>query len=122
MTLLNRLALAGAASILLGAPAASARGASMNTREILLGCRAYVYEQNANFYAGLCFGAIGTMLHLSYDPALRPALKICAAPDATYGQAIRVVTQWLEDHPERQGESFADLTIAAMQAAWPCGK
>ncbi len=96
--------------------------ASLRTSEVLLGCRAYAFEQNANFYSGICFGAVSTVLHMSYVQALRPSLRICAPGDATYGQAVRLVTQWVEDHPERQDESFDDLAVAALRSAWPCGR
>jgi hypothetical protein len=88
----------------------------------MLGCRAYVYEDNANFYAGVCVGAVSALLHLSYVPQLRPSLHICAPADATFGQAARIVTKFIEDHPERQSETFSDLAVLAMRSAWPCGR
>ena len=105
---------------LLAPPGAAAAG--FPTSEVMLGCRAYVYEDNANFYGGVCLGAARTLLHLSYIPSLRPALGICAPEDATFGQAARIVTKFIEDHPERQGENFADLAVLAMRSAWPCGR
>jgi hypothetical protein len=102
--------------------AAPAQANSVATGEVLLGCRAYAYDQNANFYSGVCYGTVSSMLDLSFVAPLRPLLKICAPASEPYGQAVRVVTQWVEDHPEMQGEKFIDLTRMAMQAAWPCGR
>jgi hypothetical protein len=112
----------GLLAILVAAAPQPALAGNTGTIEALIGCRAYAYEQNANFYSGVCFGTVSSVLHMSFAAPLRPALKICAPARETYGQAVRVVTQWVEDHPERQDESFADLTIMAMQAAWPCGR
>jgi len=48
------------------------------------------------------------------------ALHICHPPQATDGQAMLVVIQYIDAHPARLHESFTLLAIEAMQHAWPC--
>jgi hypothetical protein len=118
----RRVGLAGLLAAMVAGTPQPALAGNTGTIETLIGCRAYAYEQNANFYSGVCFGTVSSLLHLSFAAPMRPVLKICAPSRETYGQAVRVVTQWVEDHPEQQDESFADLAITAMQSAWPCGR
>jgi hypothetical protein len=42
-------------------------------------------------------------------------------PDkATLNQAVRVVVSYIEARPARMHESFAELALEALRAAWPC--
>jgi hypothetical protein len=116
----RRFGLPAMLAALIAAAPETALAANTGTVEALIGCRAYAYEQNANFYSGVCLGTVSSVLHMSFAAPLRPALRICAPARETYAQAVRVVTQWVEDHPEKQDQSFADLAVLAMQATWPC--
>jgi Rap1a immunity proteins len=39
---------------------------------------------------------------------------------ATTNQTVRVVVKYIDDRLARQNENFTDLTLKALQAAWPC--
>jgi len=68
---------------------------------------------------GLCSGAVGSLMQIGLLlPA--PQFRFCAPDNATNGQAVRVVTAYLEAHPESLNQEFTWLAIAAMRNAWPC--
>ena len=71
-------------------------------------------EGNA-FRTGGCAGIINGLLFLG-----RSAGVFCQPDGVTIRQAVRVVVQFLDQHPARTNENFNALAIEAMRAAWPC--
>ncbi|WP_445730622.1 Rap1a/Tai family immunity protein [Methylocystis sp. IM2] len=63
---------------------------------------------------GYCMGTVETILSVS------PSVGVCAPKGATNSQAIRVVTRYLDQHPEKTNEDFRFLTRDALTEAWPC--
>lgn len=45
---------------------------------------------------------------------------ICPPKNSNYGQAVRVVTKWLDEHPAQLNDSQGILTAIALHNAWPC--
>jgi hypothetical protein len=70
------------------------------------------------YKTGLCMGVVTTLFSLAGDHIN----NICAPPTSTVNQALRVVVQFLKQHPEATHLSFIELAIEAMAEAWPCRK
>jgi hypothetical protein len=64
----------------------------------------------AGIVDGIAFGAQGRGENLG----------ICAPPNATGEQRMRVVVRFLEQNPARLHENFLRLTHEALLQAWPC--
>jgi hypothetical protein len=48
--------------------------------------------------------------------------KVCATEGITLGQNIRIVTKFLQDHPERLQLRATELVEQALAKAFPCSK
>jgi hypothetical protein len=72
------------------------------------------------FKQGECTGVVRVLLRVG--EALAPKFQSCHPQEATLGQAVRVVIQFLETRPERLHEDFIPLAAEAMSIAWPCKK
>jgi hypothetical protein len=73
--------------------------------------------------AGLCFGTVMTGLDTMalLTPNLPKSEGACIPPKSVeYGQAVRIVTKFLEDNPKVLNLNSALLTIAALKDAYPC--
>jgi hypothetical protein len=86
--------------------------ASANHR--MPGCRSAIApNDNSNPYMqGVCTGTVDALQFASVD--------LCAPPESTIGQALRVVVKYIDDRPARMHEDFKILALEAMRAAWPC--
>ncbi|WP_150816571.1 Rap1a/Tai family immunity protein [Pseudomonas fluorescens] len=76
-----------------------------------------------DYSVGSCFGTVSavmnTMTILYFD--LPKEAKACFPRDGIqYGQAVRIVTRYLSEHPSRLHETGATLSIAAFKEAFPC--
>ena len=76
-----------------------------------------------DYNAGSCFGTVGgvmdTMINLYYD--LPKEAKACFPESGIqYGQAVRIVTRYMSEHPASLHKSGAMLSIEAFKAAYPC--
>lgn len=69
-------------------------------------CLALVIGVNAGYEMGK--GVDGTISHL------------CIPGEVTYGQMVRVVVKYLNDHPEELHHSSALLTVNALIGAFRC--
>jgi hypothetical protein len=73
------------------------------------------FYQGDAFRNGGCAGIITGLLVLG-----RSAGVFCRPDGVTVEQAVRVVVQFLDQHPARTNENFNALAIEAMRDAWPC--
>jgi hypothetical protein len=46
--------------------------------------------------------------------------KVCPPYESTYGQEFRIVTKYLQDHPEELHLKNSDLVEKALAKAFPC--
>jgi hypothetical protein len=80
--------------------------------------------------AGFCVGYVGGMLDgfriwrkTNVEARLLTAPTApCIPDDVTYGQAVRVVSKYMNDHPEILNEHSSFVVLLAFQQAWPCKK
>jgi hypothetical protein len=72
------------------------------------------FRQGDVFRNGACAGIIDGFMYTGRS------VGMCAPEGATIRQAVRVVVQFLDQHPARTNENFKDLAIEAMRGAWPC--
>jgi hypothetical protein len=81
---------------------------------VLPGCKLIVDPSaSADVYRlGLC---VGTLNGLNWSFML-----FCPPDPHTSEQMVRVVLNYVEQHPERIHENFEVLAIQALQLAWPC--
>lgn len=60
---------------------------------------------------------VGIIVGLSYAGA---PFGVCPPVGATTQQAVHVVVQYIDGHPERMQENFEPLAVEALRGAWPC--
>jgi hypothetical protein len=73
--------------------------------------------------AGFCMGfviGIKDTLRLAYEASPDSIIKTCIPREVTGFQAIRVVTKFLENHPEKLHEDEYILSVTALREAFPC--
>lgn len=70
--------------------------------------------------AGYCQGFVKGVLQMA--TVVEPPL-VCQPPEGVaLGQAIKVVLQHLEDHPELRYMNELEITLDALRQAYPCKK
>jgi len=72
--------------------------------------------------AGFCwaaFNTIGQLIGLVNDRGAR-TLKICAPPESTVAQSVKIFMRYVERHPEEAHLPFAPVALYALQEAFPC--
>jgi len=74
------------------------------------------------FGAGQCFGRVWGVLLVSNQADTPAYRRVCASPQVTTLQTVRIVYNWLEDHPERLHEESFILILEALQEAFPCSE
>ena len=69
-----------------------------------------------------CWGAFIAIQQIMVytDVQRRPLLSICAAPETTRIELIRVYSRYAEQHPEASHQRFAAVALLALTAAYPC--
>jgi hypothetical protein len=67
---------------------------------------------------GVCVGTVATLATSGSNYS--PDWRICAPPDVTTEQAVKVVVKFLDDNTPRLHEDFQLLAHEALQKAWPC--
>lgn len=114
------------------AGALASSGAAMADGNLLLAqCQASLQllettsKAAPDYNAGSCFGTVGavmdTMTALYYD--LPKEAKACFPENGIqYGQAVRIVTRYMSEHPASLHKSASVLSIEAFRAAFPCSK
>ena len=93
---------------------ASAQQETASANRRMPGCRGAVTpnDNSDRFLKGVCTGAVDALMAAVDD--------ICPPPQATIGQALRVVVKYIDDRPARLHEDFKSLAVEAMRASWPC--
>ena len=76
-------------------------------------------ERRSIAFVGVMHGVTETLLMLNESGVL-PDLKICPPEEATPRQFIRVVVEYLHEHPEELREPDGVLIMKAMSDAFPC--
>ena len=91
--------------------------------ELLSYCAEVLDDNTGRFAeAGTCIGFVRGVVWASGFQDTPLYRKVCVPPTSTLGQSVRVVYNWLEDHPERLHEHQGFLIILALQNAWPCSE
>ena len=67
------------------------------------------------FLRGLCIGTVDGIFYV--DDGICPSRK---GGKISLGQVVRVVVQYVDNHPARMHEDFKKLALEAVRAAWPC--
>ena len=93
---------------------------SSSADAIMPGCRAFVKGELSSSYIegymqGECVGIIRGLVDAAY---LQRPSPFCVPDDATNGQMVRVVVNYI--HPEKMHRSFSYLAYDALKEAWPC--
>ncbi len=81
-------------------------------------------ELENTFSTGVCWGAflsIQQLITLKVDGARNPMFHACVPEDATLVQIIQLFDAYAKDHPEREGEPFTVVALAALHEAFRCG-
>jgi hypothetical protein len=70
--------------------------------------------------AALCFAAVTAIMNV--EQYFKSEYAMCAPEGTKVAQSVPVVAAYLKNHPERLGENFHQLAVAALAAKWPCAK
>lgn len=82
-------------------------------------------ELDNTFATGTCWGAflsIQQLATLKIAGANNPLFRLCAPEDTTLIQFIQLFDAYARRHPERQGEPFTVVALAALHDAFRCRK
>ena len=108
----------GALALLFGLPVtlSIAQENRNSANYIMKGCRDLIKADSSEGWLemGICSGKI--------DGVEWSADEVCAPRGSTHGQSIRVVVAYIARRPERMHESFNELALEALIAAWPCAR
>ena len=106
-----------AAALLLGAAPAAA-GSNLTGNDLLERCSASASANPIQW--GVCLGYVMAIADALGQGRPLNGVRACPPPDATSGQMMDVVRQWLERNPARRHLGGAPLVAAALQQAFPC--
>jgi hypothetical protein len=121
-----KLASTLAALALFAMPAAAGAGNEIpDGNKLLHDCRIHESSKSTDgplnaLSTGYCQGFVKGVLQAAafVDPPL-----VCQPPEGVaLGQAVKVVLQHLEDHPELRYMSELEVTLDALRQAYPCKK
>lgn len=74
-----------------------------------------------DFLEGYCVGVVHAVLDMTGGSGKGNPYKVCyPAGGITTGQAVRVVTKWLDNHPKHLQLRDTTLAIVALTDAYPC--
>ena len=100
---------------------------SADGNQLLKDCLAAVkaldtQEMTNDFGQGRCFGLTkGVMETIDLVSKISSDLESCFPKvGMTYGQYVRIVTKYLQDHPEELQSNESILILSALGAAYPC--
>lgn len=94
--------------------------------EMLGSCKAFLKDQmppNQMFEAGMCGGYIvGIVDGFIYAQIANPvSVRICIPDDGyTVEQGARVLTKYMDDHPEKLNLNVSTIALQAFRIAFPC--
>lgn len=103
-----------------------ASAASSNGNELLEACQAnlqFMDKSSAKpdtYQIGFCQGLLHTVLDTVGPDSNISMLKACPPDTVSIGQATRVVTRYLQEHPEQLHLRDTTLAYAAIKKAFPC--
>jgi hypothetical protein len=94
--------------------------------DMLDSCRAFLKDpmpSGQTFQAGMCAGYVmGIVDGLMYAQIADPDRTAVCIPKTGYtiGQGVRVLTKYLEDHPEKLNLGISLIALDAYRKAFPC--
>lgn len=103
--------------------------ASANGNALIKGCKEAIHINDfgnpppVSFVgAGICLGRIAGISDLNtiYEAKYPGSAIFCKPKAVTIEQMARVVTHYLEDHPERLHLDSSILVVLALVSAYPC--
>jgi hypothetical protein len=110
-------------AMILGCGVAIAEPDKASADYVMLGCRTAVSpitfsntvesKEDASRTA-LCFGIINGLTYIGQH------FGTCLPVGTTSQQAVSVVVQYIDSHPEKIHENFNSLAVEALREAWPC--
>lgn len=78
---------------------------------------------NVGFGAGYCLGQVSGVMDMvgAFAEDLPAEFKVCIPrPGIQYGQGVRIVVQYLKDHPKFLHLENSILILKSFQSAYPC--
>ena len=115
----------------LAATIALAVDADDTTQQMLSNCRPIASAQltgdrvvlSQTYAIGTCMGAFRMMQRVivSIDDKNRRIYSVCAPPDSTLTQLIKVFINYAERNPQRLHEDFSIVALDSLAMAFPCG-
>jgi hypothetical protein len=110
------------AALLLNCGAAVGQQDVFSANAVMPGCRTFLGDMaqaktSEALDAARCLGLVEGIVY-----GASAGMLVCNEPTVTAGQAIRVVTKYIESRPERLHQDFRALALEALRAAWPCKK
>src|SRR5215470_8817814 len=69
---------------------------------------------------GFCMGVIGGIRFVVTSSVMDPRYRLCIPKDVSNGQALRVVVNYMRDHPDALNHTFSFVVLSALVEAWEC--
>jgi hypothetical protein len=68
--------------------------------------------------AGKCIGAVQAIALL--NDLIEKSMRHCVPTETTVVEQIKVITKFMDGHPERMNQDFVRVAMLAFYEAWPC--
>src|SRR5882757_2728177 len=68
--------------------------------------------------AGKCIGAVQAIALL--NDLIQESMRHCVPKETTVVGQIKVITKFMDGHPERMNQDFVRVAMLAFYEAWPC--
>jgi len=106
-------ALLAAAAILSSICGRAEAAPTITGNDMLPACEHLIDDENESglFKQGECIGLV---------IGVGVGAGVCVPPDATDGQAVRVMLDYMHKNPSRLNLQFTALVQASLLGAWPC--
>jgi hypothetical protein len=71
----------------------------------------------------VCFGAFlatQQFINVNLSSGTPPIFGVCAPPESTATELIKVYLRYLDEHPEQGHQRFSIVVLASLRNAYPC--
>lgn len=95
---------------------------SLNGNTLYLGCKALAEGRpDEPMRQTACATAVAVVMTIHRSPGvINQAFMICPPEGSNVFQAIKIVTKYMDDHPDQMQHDISGIAFFALQAAWRC--
>ena len=69
---------------------------------------------------GFCMGIIGGVRFVVTSSIMDPKYRLCIPTNVSNSQALSVVVNYMQNHPDRLNHTFSFVVLSALVDTWEC--